>query len=146
MNFGINYNKLINWMLPPHWRQSRQIAWLRALITPLKTLHTQLLTVINTTLFEMKITGQVIKLRYALNEKYDSIQRRIIIRDAAPVEQLYTYLEIENRPIYMPFFMNGGSADFEVVAPFDLKPQDVYLRGMINRYKLPGKRYTIIYL
>jgi len=40
--FGVNYNKLINWLLPKEWRQTRHIAWLRALIAPLKNLHSQL--------------------------------------------------------------------------------------------------------
>lgn len=144
--FGVNFNKLINWLLPVQWRENRHIAWLRALIAPIKSLHTQLLTFIATIAFQMRTTGQVTKLRFALNEKYDTVARRIIIRDTAPVAQLYIYLEVENKPVYMPFFINGGGSDFEVLIPTELKATDIYFRSLLNKYKLPGKRYTIIYV
>jgi hypothetical protein len=146
MNFGIDYNKLVNWLTLKSLRKAKHIAWLQTLIAPVKSKHTQLLTFITATNFEMSITGQVIKLRYALNEKYDMALRRFIIRDTPPQVQLYTFLEVENRPVYMPFFMNGGGSDFEVVVPFDLQTQDIYIRSLLNKYKLPGKRYKIIYV
>jgi len=94
----------------------------------------------------MKITGQVTKLRYALNEKYDPSLRRIIIRDGTPTEQVYTFLEVENKPVYMPFFIGGAAVGFEVIIPMDLKPNDIYFRSLLNKYKLPGTTYLIIYV
>jgi hypothetical protein len=144
--FEINYNKLINWLLPKEWRKTKRVAFLQALIAPLKFVHTIFKSFINTVAFEMKITGQVIKLRYGLNEKFDHTQRRIIIRDGSPTAQVYTFLEVENKPVYMPFYIGGSAVGFEVVVPMELRPEDVNLRGMINKFKLPGTTYNIIYL
>ncbi len=85
-------------------------------------------------------------LRYALNEKYDTTERRFIIRDAAIVDQLYIFLEVENKPVYMPFFINGGGVEFEVLVPLDLMSNEIYVKSLLNKYKLPGKRYKIIYV
>ncbi len=146
MMFGVDYNKIIAWMMPKAWRKPVHAAWLQALIAPVKRLHTQLLTFIVMVAFEMKVTGQVCILRWALNEKFDTVLRRIILRDAVTTGQVYTFLEVENKPVYMPFYIGGGGDGFEVIVPVALMPLDILIRARLNKNKLPGTRYKIIYV
>jgi hypothetical protein len=146
MNYGVDYNKLIDWQLAKCLKKVLHAAWLRAVIAPIKSLHSKFLVHVSTTKFDLRITGQVCLLRYALNEKFDYTQRRIIIRDAVQNDQVYTFLEVENRPVYTPFFINGSGFNFEVLVPTQLRSQETYIRSILNKNKLPGKQYKIIYV
>lgn len=92
-------------------------------------------------------TGQVTKLRAYLNSRFDFFLKRIDIIDLAAEEPVFAYLASENKPVYLPVFLNTGDGyDFVVLVPIEFQSQEADIKAVINKFKLPTKKYYIIYI
>jgi len=111
--------------------------------------------------------SQICFLQAVLNDSFDNIQRRIIIRNATLREPLWFYEPEENKPVlfYEPsdnkpvYFREesefiGDGADFLVLVPIDLKPNTlqeetaflIKMKAQIDYYKLFVKNYKILWV
>ena len=142
MNYALDVAKMIQWLIPSALRKSVMLAWLNALLAPVKTLHNSFVIFTAATKKDIAVTGQKRILEFHLNRYFGDIQ----IVDATASAQVYIYLESENSPTYLPKFISGSSVDFIAIVPFGLQSQEVAIRAFLNKYKLPTKRYNIIYL
>lgn len=142
--YALDLNILINWLLPAPVRKAKMIAWLNALIAPVKGLHTQFTQFRNSTRNHLRVTGQKRVLQYFLNRGFIG-SSLIEIYDTDQAEPVFIFLEDENMPVYLPVFITGSAVDFIVDVPIDLKPQESSIRAFVDKYKLPTKRYEIIY-
>lgn len=143
--YSVNWNKLIRRSIPYPLRKDKLLAYVRALITPLFLTFDAFSRFRDRVELELAITGQVRILRYHLNNSFDPADRRIRIEDDVAVQQVYVFLESENRPLYLPKFLSGSSVDFVVYLPVALQSLEASIRAFLDKYKLVTKRYRIIY-
>lgn len=143
MNYGMNWVKFVWDRVSSPLRQPIQLAWLRALIMPVITLHTSFLSFVDRTARDLSIGPSVRELTWWLNELFDPDDRRIEIKNYVQLDTLYIFLESENRPVYLPTFIGASNYDFEVCVPCELRPIQASIEGFLNRYKLATKRYLI---
>lgn len=142
--YSIDFNVIINWMLPAVLRKEAQVLWLNALLAPLKVLHNVFVSLVLSVRDEVKITGQVRVLEYHLNRLFYPTGG-INITDGQTGDLVYIFLESENIPVYLPQFISGANADFIVHCPNSIENQEGEIRAFLNRYKLPSKSYELLF-
>ena len=113
---------------------------------------------------DTKIKAQVCYMQALLNDEFDFLERRIIIRDVQlNTDELLLWQEGENKPQmiccessldYRPYVLNrdyqirADIIDFEIVFPTTLSltySETRRLQSLVNQNKLASKRYRIIY-
>lgn len=184
MNYALSFYELCKHLVPPHlqggrvltwvtsgglfwatasgeaWvtgNASKQMAWVRVLVSAVQTLHAQLLTYVDATRYRMQMTGQVIYLEHLLNDRLDPTDRRIRIADVARViEPLFLQLDggdlilpldDEEPPIILYTKEDYTSnVDFSVYLPdtISLTPQTrALVRALVNQYRAAGKTFDL---
>lgn len=154
--FNIQFNYLGDWLIPIRLRTAVLMAFVRACFTPIVMLHNDFLLYRKAKLYEIKMNYQVCYLEAFLNDRFDSILRRIYIDDAQTAEQIYLYQDVEDKdeglytdaedsPLYL--FTEGETIgdllnDFIVYVPIGVMFSESELRAMLSS-KLAGKRYKI---
>ena len=146
----LNIDKLVVLLLPTFLRKPKLIAWLRMLAAPLHKLLYTFQQARTADLYNLAHNSQVCYLRKALNDEFDSEQRRIRIEDGRQKQRLYIYPRSANKPLYLGkifLYQRGdyidGGVDFIVVLPKDLTYDKYKLEALVNFYKLAGKRWQI---
>jgi len=118
-------------------------------------------------LYKVNHNSQICYLQAVLNDSFDNVQRRIIIRNAILREPLWFYEPEENKPVLFyeesdnkPVYFReesefiGDGADFLVLVPMDLKPTNaqeenallIKMKAQIDYYKLFVKNYIILWV
>lgn len=153
MTFNWNIDNWLNQYLPPFKKQLNRVKWLRALLKPIKTLHTSLLTYRSEINRKARINGQTIVLENYLNDLFDSSDRRIYIETTSDLNlPVYSYLKSEGKPVFFytaaeskPVYFRSSteipsSYQFEVVIPVGVltSAEEVRLKGIVNYYRLAG--------
>lgn len=113
-----NWMNLVQRVIPRWWRRVRMMAWLRVLIWPVMQLHAAFKAYRLSTLYDMRITGQVIYLERALNDRFDNVARRIYIETQADLTQDYIYRKVEERPplyLYRKWSPTQGYSTADIV-------------------------------
>lgn len=141
--YSVDWSKLVSRNIPAAVRKDKLKAFLLALLAPVISLYNTF------TLFRAKVdedlrmTGQVVKLEWGLNQRFDPSLSRIEIKDASEAQIVYMFLAEENRPLFLPRFLSGLAVDFVVCIPISLKPQEITIRAFLDKYKLVTTRYEI---
>ena len=165
--YNINWRTFIILNLPVLLRQLKFIKLLEVFFKPIMWLHIEFLAFRTQALYKVNHNSQICFLQAVLNDSFDNIQRRIIIRNAVLREPLWFYEPEENKPVlfYEPsdnkpvYFREesefiGDGADFLVLVPIDLKPTNtqelnaliIKMEGQLNYYKLYVKNYIILWV
>jgi len=154
--YVINYAKLVTQRIPELLRFEDLIAFVQALVSPLVFIYNQFITFRLFIIYKLTITPQVVYMEKMLNDQYDSVLRRIYIKDGAIKAAVYLYTKAElkpkflytkpeNKPIYL--YTKGESIgttfDFVVYVPSDISFNSVEMSTRINNYKLASKIYSI---
>lgn len=126
-------------------KQVRVIAWIKALIQAVITLHAAFLNFRALTQRNLTILPSKRILQWWLNELFDPVARQIEIKDYDQLDTLFIFLESENRPVYLPTFIGSSNYDFEVCIPCAYASLEPQIRGFLDAYKLATKRYLITY-
>jgi hypothetical protein len=99
---NVDWNDLVQRMLPEWWRKARLFAWMRVLLSPVVALHTAFLAYRSRVLYELRLNGQTMYLEKALNDRFDDDERRIYIETIEDPSQFYLYRKVEDRdPVYI---------------------------------------------
>jgi hypothetical protein len=154
--FQIDFKKLAEILLPYRLRKQAVLAFLYAMVLPVKTLHMLFSGNRSNNLYRLLITPQVCYLEKFLNDRYDYALRRIRVRDAQYAGLLYMYMEAEGNPVFMfteaegkPVYLFTEAEtlaqedNFEVVLPAGMDYGENQMRGEIDSYKLAGMKYQI---
>lgn len=151
--------------LPIKERKRITIKWLNVVIKPIVRLHLEFLSFRNQALYKVNHNSQICYLQAVLNDNFDNIQRRIIIKNAiikAPVwfyepqenKPVLFYEDSDNKPVYFreeEELLTDG-ADFTVIVPIDIVPLNtidknaflVKMQGLLFYYKLYVKKGIIV--
>lgn len=143
--YNVDWNTVVEREIPHVLRKPRLTTWLLALVSPVAVLSSSFSFFRQRLERELTITGQTRVLRYWLNRLFDPDLKRITVVDLSPSEFVYAYREDENRPLYLPQFLSGSSADFTVFVPSSLSGLDENIRAFLDKYKLVTMRYRINY-
>lgn len=159
--FEVDFNRLAVLLLPTRLRQSKMIAWVKVLVSPIVSLHYNFRQKRNEDLYKLAHNGQVCYLRKALNDKFDPIERRIKITDGSRFTPQYIYTEAEQKPKYLgTMYLRDNSVyadtgvDFMVLLPFDVwnnQKTEIAIgeyrfydvEALVDFYRLASKRYKI---
>jgi len=158
--YRLSIPTLISQLLPAVLRKPGQIAWLSALLSPVGSLYSGFLSYRATTLRLLSYNGQTILLEKALNDTFDPLLRRIVVRNTVgELTPVYLNFEYENQPApfvffedepdYQPLYLHedvefNSQVDFTVFAP-DQAAKATALNTMIRRLKRAMTNYQILY-
>lgn len=152
--YSIDWNKLVEQLLPWALRYPDMKAWLVTLIKPLVTLYNTFVSYRDSVRVKLMYTGQTIYLEKLLNDHFSS--NGIYITHPARTD-IYIGLITEDDPVLLPLRtesdppMVGIIEDYESEYDFTINiptvltpaPTDVEVAALIDRYKLAGKSYNI---
>ena len=144
--YKLNFFKLLDLLLWTVINKPIVKDFLKALMIPLAYLHTFFMQYRRRIAFDVRVNGQVRKLRWGLNQVFDIQLERILVIDATVNITKYVYLNSENKPLYLPTFLGGVAYDFEVHVPIGLKGYEKGIINFVNQYRLPSKRFTIVWI
>ncbi len=159
--YDVNFKRLALLLLPTFWRRPLLASLVFAVVSPLGFLHTRFMQFRETVDRRLSYSGQVCRLRAALNDLLDPVERRVTITDNEDDrEPALLWTRSEERSEFLPmrssgeaFMVNrrgfGGvnAIDFWVNVPATLTGADIdRLRAVVNTYKLASKRFSINYI
>lgn len=152
MWYKVDWDKLILLMLPMTLRKAALFGYLKALLSPVASLHYNWKLMREANLNKLSYNGQRCYLRKALNDKCDPELRRIYIGETDNTAPAYIYTEDENQDVYLgtmyidsDFNYSTGVVDFLVFVPQEVLNIKVNeLTAILDFYTLAGKKYEII--
>lgn len=135
-------------------------AWLYTLLFPLESLYAAFVVFVIETNYKTAITGQVVYLEKALNDKFDAVLAGIYISDGDPLNEVYLYDQAAS-PDSPPNIYDQGDVDpdedfvydhstyeerfdFIVNVPSYVMFTTHIMKALIDYYKPAGKRYQIV--
>ncbi len=153
MWYKIDYDKLAILLLPTFLRTPKLVAFVQCILSEIDKIHYRWLQERDKQFYKLEHTGQVCKLRKVLNDRCDSVLRRITIDEGNAFPRKYIYTKAEKKPVFLgKLFINSQNdyfntgVDFIVNAPLNIKNNEEFrLIDLIKFYKLAGKRYKINY-
>lgn len=156
--YDISYRKLVSALVPQVLRKPKILALLSALVNPVVHVYNLFLINRRSNLYRLMITPQVCYVQMALNDKYDSAARRIMIKQPKSYNPRFLYKKAENKPLYLyrkaemtrpksTLIMKGEASafqyDFIVQVPATVAFDINEMMAVINNYILPEKVYKI---
>jgi hypothetical protein len=150
--FNLDYNKLLLQLIPSFLRRPRMVGWLQSLIYPVKELFEIFIEFRTQKLYELSHNGQVFSMENVLNDRFDTMERRIYITDGLTKDRMYAYTRDENKPLFLPKFVYtrgdyaDSGVDFIVWVPnaIGITLEEMYeLRAKVTKYKIDPKRYKV---
>jgi hypothetical protein len=152
MWYKIDFDRLVLLLLPTFLRKPVLFGYIKALISPIASLHYRWERMRADNLKKLSYNSQRCYLRGALNDKYDHELRRITIDETLDLGQDYIYTPAENLDVYLgvmyleqEFNYGDSVVDFLVNVPGQLLNTKINeITATINFYKLAGKNYKLL--
>lgn len=155
MIFNWNIDDIPRQELPPHRQEPERLAYLKALLKPIKTLYNSFVSYRRVTIKKLRYNGQTIILQNYLNDLFDPTLRRIRILTVFDLDMpLYVGLDSEPDPVYLglnsepsPLYLGLNSETgylfhfiVEAATGSLTAQQIVRLKAVVNYYRLAGKK------
>lgn len=152
MWYKVDWDRLILLLLPTFLRQPKLFAFVKALLSPVASLHYDWKLMREANLQKLSYNGQKCYLRKALNDYCDNDLRRIYIGATDNIPPAYIYTQDENQDVYLgtmfidtDFNYAGTTVDFLVFVPAEfLETKINELNYLLEFYTLAGKKYEIL--
>lgn len=152
MWYKVDFDRLVLLLLPTFLRKPVLFGYVRALITPIASLHYKWSRMRDDNLTKLSYNSQRCYLRKALNDKFDPLSRQITIGSTLNLDQDYIYTPAENLDVYLgtmwleqDFNYSSTGVDYLVNVPRDIMNSKLNeILAVIEFYNLPGKQYQII--
>ena len=173
MRYAINFNKLVNRLVPHYMGGRNVILYLQALIKPLQDINDQFAEYAKETRIETSMTSQIFKFEWFLNRKFNKYFAdggQIVIQNSehlgTPIyygnasislsEHMVMYYATENGETTTLYHqnetVNTSNVSFVVVSPavdnskITIEQYEKMLKYYIDKYRIFGKTYTIKYI
>jgi hypothetical protein len=151
--FLLDFNTLAIQLMPVTWRKPKHIAWLKVLVYPFVLILQKLRKSRKENIYKLEHDGRIGKIEKVLNDKFDVVERRILIIEGQRKNQNYSYFSNENKeqlatPLitYSIDEIAEFSADFEICIPTEvgLITSDITRLNTLARYYADkDKHFTI---
>lgn len=155
--FHIDFDVLVEILIPTCLRLAKMKAWLKVLISPLKTLYSIFKANRENNVYELTHSAQVCHIEAVLNDRFDTAMRRIRVKDGIRTHPFWAGNDADFNSEYAG---NDGDADLSY-APHDaalLEGNDAVIevpsvvafdvsemKALIDKYRLSGKHnYKIV--
>lgn len=158
-NYNIDWNNVIKILVPPVYRQTIHLDWLKALTAPIRSLYSSFVSYKDDKMYFSSITFQQIAIEKLLNDLYDNTHRRIYLEDVTQITNTY----IANKALgYPPVYVYNSAVSHDELWVYNknttltqldfLVKVPAMLMGTINLnqmkayiddYAFAGKRYEI---
>ncbi|ASZ11105.1 hypothetical protein KTO58_19710 [Chitinophaga pendula] len=152
----VDWRKLMRLLTPIALRGKELFAFLYAGVSGIAAAHSRYLYFRKEVAYRLAITPQVCYLEKAINDRYDTVARRIKITDGVsylPVpfflkaefkpRQFYTKAEAKQIVLYTKAETALFTVDFIVLVPIDVTFDLPEMTAFITAYKLAGKTFRI---
>ena len=160
--YRVDFGRLVLLLVPALLRRPRQLAWLRWLTTPVRSLYARFVAYEAQVRRELSYNSQVLLFEEALNDRFDAALRRIFLTNSdVELSPVYVNFVAENQSNPRLYFHSEGhapvylfrwvefsqQADFVVHVPAILRtPQTIsQLNAAIRRLKLANKQYLLVF-
>ena len=162
----INWEKFGSWWLPSYVKKPRMLAWVRVMLSPVRTLYEQLLAFRDFAREQVFITNQTLVLQAEVRKLLGEPQVTIInqgnrrekvytwflteLLGITPLHYLYTYFLGENsQKKHYRYFLQEQVSEFDFIVYLpDTYPLSEEMKqtliAFLNKYKLPDKRFMIL--
>ena len=154
----MDFGKFIGGLLPQALRGTVQ-AWAEVLCQPFKSLHHRFMQYRDDKLRALKYNAQTVSLEAMLNYRFRDIlaaranEKRIVVEDGGEVQDLMVFQNNDWKPVMVGMVTVTsaslwGAVPFEVRIPVELRGDQSVLdrtERLVQRYKLLGTRYVIVY-
>lgn len=151
MWYKVDWDRLVLLLLPTFLRKPKIFGYLKALISPIVSLHYRWLQMREANLKRLSYNGQRCYLRGVLNDTCDPELRRIYIQDIPELSSNYIYTPEENLDYYLDtmfldldFTEAGETVDLVVYVPNEIMNKINEITAILEFYTLAGKQYKII--
>lgn len=152
MWYKVDWNRLILLLLPTFLRKPKTFGYLKALITPIASLHYRWGQMRVDNLKKLSYNSQKCYIRKALNDKCDPELRRIYLDKVPRLDDTYVYTPDENLDFYLDtmyldldYTAHGEIVNGVVYVPTDTLNLKIYeITAILDFYKLAGISYKII--
>lgn len=156
--YTVDFRRFVHQLLPPALRKPKMIAFLHALLQPLRQLYIQFGIFHLSRRKEVSVTGQVICLEWLLNDRFNYGQSGIWIRHNTPVQEAFflfdegyteeafdVHDEAEGKGpyLYEDADMVPTDVNFIVLVPEALEFDEAEMKAVVNNKKLYGSTYAI---
>lgn len=155
--FSIDFDDIVNKLLPIRLNKARNREFIYALLKPLKDLHESFKQLRNTTAYKLSFNAQIVYLEHYLNDQYDPNNRGIYIEDVANIEYVYLFNKLENRPAIIlhnksenkaPCYLRNKqeystAVDYIIKVPIGVNYNDLKMRSQVLFYNNAGRRFKI---
>jgi len=155
--FNIDFSKLVSNLLPWFLRGPRMTAWLKAVISPIATLHQALISFRERTIFSLQHTGQTISLEDLLNKTFNpgEIYPKIYINDGERKPTVYLYNLEEGKstrmhnlgesfpPVYLRTQNEPSGFDFTVWVHNSIPFNYDHMFSLVAGHKAAGFQFQI---
>lgn len=161
MWYSLDIDRLIRLTLPGKLNKIRHYAWLRSLLSPLKTLHEDFFTYRADFNKKLLYNGQVIVLEAILNDAFDPEIRGIRVEtDPSKLSQIYLYPKESEKPVHIHTKAEAKQVyifkraeifqslwDFTVTVPNGIltAEQEKQIKALTHKWRLDGKFPRFIY-
>lgn len=155
--FDIDYDILATILTPRQLRNVKHHAWLKILLAPVIFIYNLFTLFRKDNLYTLNHSSQVCYLQAVLNDTFDNDLRRIRIVDSPDEPPIYIYQSAESKPVYIytsgesqpqPLYTQNETAldgpDFIVEVPHDITFDEVYMKALIDKYRLASKKNYVI--
>ena len=152
MWYKVDWDRLILLLLPTFLRKPVLFGYLRALISPIASLHYRWLRMREENLKILSYNSQKCYLRTALNDKCDPVLRRIYLDKVPNTDNIYIYTPDENLDLYLDTiyldldYTEGGETVNGIVnVPSEIFNTKIHeITATLEFYKLATISYKIM--
>jgi len=155
--FDINFNSVVTWLLPRRIRTVFNVAWLKALVSPITDVYNDFQDYRNEVNYKLEHNSQVCYMEAALNDAFDTVDRRIYLSESGGETVTLINRDSDGGALIINDDDNGGiiihndsayfggSYDFIVNIPYQFTEEELYrLKALVKYYKLPGLRFDVV--
>lgn len=150
-SYDIDFKKMVQQLLGTLLRKTKRVAWLTAVLKPLRNLHTEFVSFRNEKTYEVKWNGQTIVLESLLRDKFGSgitivnnstALDSLTIGDGADVGGFVG--DGSDYGGYIGESYNPALTNFTVNVPGSITFAQSEMEAWINKYKMFGTTYNIV--
>ena len=158
----VDFDKIIQMLLPVYLRTTKHIVFLATLLKPLKNIYNTFTSYRTRTLYKIQHTGQVISLAELLNSKFDSQSGGITLSDDTQSIGYRGYTTTDTPIIYMPLNQsewNSNPTDRHYIGNFvdylgitiinipsiAIQPTETNVLNTVEPYRLAGKQFKVFF-
>ena len=154
----VDFRQFVAQVLGRLTRNTRQIAWLSALVEPVRVLYAEFLEYRTATTYALSLSTQTKVLEYALNTKWPAAGGLIYIENVSRAASVFWLFDdtssaadpvtISADPAPTPYLYDDAAIEpittsFIVFVPDTLVFVEAEMRALVDRYKLIGTTYQI---